>query len=162
MISKHKLDYATWRPSPNHGGIITPELVVIHYTGSNSLVGAMSWLCSPAARVSAHLVISKSGQVFQLVPFNVAAWHAGKSEYSGRSGVNQFSIGIEHVGLGDEWPEAQVDALVKALKEIVLAYDIEDFVGHEDVAVPAGRKADPGPNFPWDYVRGQFQDVVVA
>lgn len=36
--------------SPNHGGVITPEIVVIHYTGSNSLNGALGWLCTPAGQ----------------------------------------------------------------------------------------------------------------
>ncbi len=138
--------------SPNRGSVIKPELVVIHYTGSNSLQGALSWLCNPAAKVSAHLVIAKTGQVWQLVPFNRAAWHAGRSEYEGRSGVNSFSIGIENVGLGDEWPEAQIQANIDVINAICGAYDIVDIVGHDEVAVPAGRKVDPGPKYPWERI----------
>jgi N-acetylmuramoyl-L-alanine amidase len=139
-----------YRQSPNHGRIITPRLIVIHYTGDNSLQGALSWLCAPSAQVSAHLVVGKDGKVYQLVPFNVAAWHAGVSSYNGQPGVNGFSIGIENVGIGDFWPDAQVEAnraIIAALSE---AYAIEDIVGHCDVA--PGRKADPGPNYPWDKI----------
>jgi N-acetyl-anhydromuramyl-L-alanine amidase AmpD len=126
--------------------------VVIHYTGDNSLTGALSWLCAKQSGVSAHLVIDKDGRVFQLVPFDKAAWHAGVSEYEGRSGVNSFSIGIENVGIGDVWPGAQVEAIRDILSAISKAYPIEDIVGHEDVA--PGRKHVPRPRFPWDNVTG--------
>ena len=38
--------------------------------------------------------------MFQLVPFNIEAWHAGKSWYAGRGGLNRYSIGIELDNLG--------------------------------------------------------------
>ncbi len=57
--------------SPNHGGVITPEIVIIHYTGDNSLSGALNWLTHKGSNVSAHLVIAKTGVVWQLVPFNL-------------------------------------------------------------------------------------------
>src|SRR5574343_1513716 len=129
--------------SPNKGGVIEPEILVLHYTGSNSLQGALSWLCNPSAQVSAHLVIAKTGQIWQLVPFNVKAWHAGVSSYDGRSNVNDFSIGIELVeDIGDDWPEPQIEALIGTIKALYKTYDLQDCVGHVDVA--PGRKVDPG------------------
>lgn len=148
----YKDGLTNFKKSPNHSGMIKPELVVIHYTGSNSLQGAISWLCNPAAKVSAHLVIAKTGQVWQLLPFNIKGWHAGRSEYNGRREVNGFSIGIENVGLGDEWLEAQVQANIDVINALCTAYDIVDLVGHDEVAVPAGRKNDPGPAYPWKRV----------
>lgn len=139
-----------FRESPNHGGALTPTLIVIHYTGDNSVEGAVSWLCSAQSGVSAHLVIGKDGTIYQLVPFNVKAWHAGKSDYNGRPNVNGFSIGIENVGLGDDWPDAQVEANRAVIAALFAAFPIENVVGHQDVA--PGRKADPGPNYPWDRV----------
>lgn len=139
-----------YRPSPNHGKEITPTLIVIHYTGDNSEEGAISWLTSPRSGVSAHLVVGKDGKVTQLLPFNWAAWHAGKSEYEGRPYVNNFSIGIENVGVGDDWPDEQIEANRAIIEALYAAYPIENVVGHEDVA--PGRKPDPGPRFPWDKV----------
>jgi N-acetylmuramoyl-L-alanine amidase len=138
------------KQSPNRGGVITPEVIVIHYTGSNSLPGALNWLCTPKSQVSAHLVIAKTGVVWQLLPFNVRGWHAGRSSYNGRSDVNSFSIGIENVGLGDEWPEAQIQANIDVLDALYAVYMIEDTVGHSDVA--PGRKVDPGPRYPWNRI----------
>lgn len=139
-----------FRESPNTGREITPTIVVIHYTGDNSMEVAVSWLCAKQSGVSAHLVIGKDGSIVQLVPFNVSAWHAGRSDYQGRANVNAFSVGIENVGIGDEWPDAQVEAIRAVVQALFAAYPMTDVVGHQDVA--PGRKADPGPNFPWDKV----------
>lgn len=139
-----------FRESPNVGREIVPRIIVIHYTGDNSMEGAVSWLCARQSGVSAHLVIGKDGSIVQLVPFNIAAWHAGRSDYNGQANVNAFSVGIENVGIGDDWPEAQVTAIREVIKALFVAYPMEDVVGHEDVA--PGRKVDPGPNFPWDKV----------
>lgn len=138
--------------SPNHGGIITPRLIVIHYTGDNSLEGALSWLCAPVSKVSAHVVIAKDGTVYQLLPFNVKGWHVGNSSYNGELNVNNFSIGIENQGIGDDWPNAQVEANRAIIEALFEAYPIQDVVGHSSVALPPGRKSDPGDAFPWEKV----------
>lgn len=151
QIIDHWLDEANWQESPNQSGVIQPTLIVMHYTGDNSLEGALSWLCAPRSQVSAHLVISKEGEVFQLVAFNRKAWHAGNSSWQGRRWVNGFSIGIENVGFGDEWPEAQIQTLLDVVAAIKGNYPIEAVVGHEEVA--PGRKVDPGPLFPWNLFR---------
>lgn len=139
-----------FQESPNVGREMTPALIVIHYTGDNSEEGALSWLCSRQSGVSAHLVINKAGVITQLVPFNRVAWHAGRSDYAGRANVNAFSVGIESVGIGDYWPDEQMEAIRAVVAALFNAYPIEDVVGHQDVA--PGRKPDPGPNFPWDKV----------
>ena len=55
---------------------------------------------SPDVNASAHLVIGREGKIIQLVPFDTEAWHAGRSWYAGRSGLNRYSIGIELDNLG--------------------------------------------------------------
>lgn len=138
-------------PSPDHGGEITPRLIVIHYTATHGLDSPLGWLTKKDdVPVSAHLIIDKDGTVYQLVPFNVEAWHAGVSEYNGERSVNRFSVGIENVSTGDYWPAAQVEANRAVIEALFAAYPIEDVVGHEDVA--PGRKPDPGPRYPWDQV----------
>ncbi len=81
--------------TPNKGGLLTPEYLVMHYTAGSSAEGSVSWMCNPAAKAAAHLVIGRDGSLTQLAPFNRVTWHAGKSEWEGRSGLNGFSIGIE-------------------------------------------------------------------
>ncbi len=72
-----------------------PDTVVLHYTAGRSAESSARYLAKPNVKASAHLVIGKSGEVYQLVPFDTIAWHAGKSSYKGRHGYNKFSIGIE-------------------------------------------------------------------
>lgn len=139
----------SYKESPNHGGVIEPTLIVIHFTGDNG-TGGLQWLTQKGSNVSAHLWIAKTGVIWQLLPFNVRAWHAGVSFWDGESDVNSFSIGIENQGLGDEWPEAQVQANIDLIIALHRAYPITATVGHEDVA--PGRKVDPGPKYPWERV----------
>jgi N-acetylmuramoyl-L-alanine amidase len=62
----------------------------------------VSTLTNPATKASAHLVIGRSGDIHQLVPFNIIAWHAGASRHieTNRQGINKYSIGIELVNAG--------------------------------------------------------------
>ncbi len=81
--------------TPNMGSVLAPEYLVIHYTAGSSAEGAIAWLSNRAAKASAHLVIGRDGAITQMVPFNRVAWHAGRSLWDGRSGLNSCSIGIE-------------------------------------------------------------------
>ncbi|HFD81120.1 MAG TPA: 1,6-anhydro-N-acetylmuramyl-L-alanine amidase AmpD, partial [Gammaproteobacteria bacterium] len=54
------------------------------------------------ARVSAHVLIRRGGELVQYVPFDRRAWHAGRSCYAGREACNDFSIGIELEGQDNE------------------------------------------------------------
>ena len=71
------------------------DTIVLHYTAGGNAMSAAQMLASADNSVSAHLVIARSGQILQLLPFNVKAWHAGYSSLEGRSNVNNFSVGIE-------------------------------------------------------------------
>jgi N-acetylmuramoyl-L-alanine amidase len=81
--------------TPNQGGAITPQFLVLHFTASHSARVAISWLTNPEAKASAHVVIARDGTITQLVPFNLEAWHAGKSHWAGHDGLNKYSLGIE-------------------------------------------------------------------
>lgn len=156
-IVNHKLQEAIWKPSPNYEGIIDPCLVVIHYTNTDRITSPLNWLRDPKSKVSAHLLIGKDGKIYQLVPFNRKAWHAGVSEWDGIPRVNNFSIGIELVGKGRVFPQKQLEVLFAALDVIIKKYAVVDFVGHDQVARPKGRRSDPGPNFPWRLIRERYE-----
>lgn len=104
-IKNHRLHHGDapvpFRASPNHGGRIEPALIVVHDTaGRLSKGGTVAWFCDPKARVSAHVVVERDGSVTQVVPFDRAAWHAGRSSWNGRASCNGWSIGIEIVSPG--------------------------------------------------------------
>lgn len=48
---------------------------------------------------------------------------------------------------------AQIEKCKSIALEIVLEYDIQEIIGHEDIATPKGRKLDPGPVFSLDEIR---------
>jgi N-acetylmuramoyl-L-alanine amidase len=141
-------------PSPNWDERALPvTMVVLHYTEMER-EAALQRLTDPEAKVSAHYFISEEGEVVRLVDEEKRAWHAGASYWRGHKDVNSASVGIEldHPGhaLGyRDFAEAQIDALVPLLHDIVRRHDIPraNVVGHSDVA-PA-RKTDPGELFPW-------------
>jgi N-acetylmuramoyl-L-alanine amidase len=143
-------------PSPNCNERALPvSMVVLHYTGMQSADEALARLCDDQAQVSAHYMIDEDGTVTALVPEDLRAWHAGRSYWRGITDVNSASVGIELVNPGHEFgyrpfPEAQIEALLPLLAEIVKRHDVPraNVVGHSDVA-PA-RKEDPGELFPWD------------
>lgn len=99
-IVDHKLKGVPFAATPNMGGALEPEYLVIHYTVSTSATGTIRTFQSPAARASAHLVLDRDGSFTQLVPFNRQAWHAGKSQWAGKAGCNGFTLGIEVVNPG--------------------------------------------------------------
>lgn len=107
------------------------------------------------ARVSAHVLIRRGGEMMQYVPFHLRAWHAGASSYCGRTACNDFSIGIELEGT-DETPYegAQYASLARLIALLLDAYpalSAERIAGHSDIA--PGRKTDPGPAFDWPRLR---------
>lgn len=72
-----------------------PDMIVIHYTAGSSLSSAVQTLRDPAVKASAHVVLGRDGTLKQLVSLNRIAWHAGRSHYQDRSGINRYSLGIE-------------------------------------------------------------------
>ena len=106
-----------------------------------------------SVRVSAHLYIKRDGQVIQFVPFDKRAWHAGLSEFAGKSRCNDFSIGIELEGdVNHAYTEEQYQSLAAATAQIQQCYPLittDRITGHSDIA-PV-RKDDPGPHFDWQY-----------
>jgi N-acetyl-anhydromuramyl-L-alanine amidase AmpD len=76
------------------------KYIVMHYTASTTMSSAARYLSNPKNEVSAHLIIDKNGDIIQLVPFNIQAWHAGRSQYKNDIHINKYSIGIELVNAG--------------------------------------------------------------
>lgn len=109
-------------------------------------------------RVSAHLLIKRTGEIIQFVPFNKRAWHAGESFFHGKTRCNDFSIGIELEGTDDvPYEQHQYEVLARVIKLLMKAYPAitkDRIVGHVDIA--PGRKTDPGPVFDWKFLKGKI------
>lgn len=99
-------------------------------------------------RVSSHFVVDRAGAATQFVSCLDRAWHAGASSFRGRTGCNDWSIGIELEGSDFEpYTVAQYATLNRLLAALAAAYPLEAIAGHSDIA--PGRKTDPGPFFEW-------------
>lgn len=152
----HGLRIDNSHPSKNQDERV--QYVILHYTSTN-LQRSLQLLTT--GEVSSHYLIDAGpATIYQLVDEQKRAWHAGESEWEGRTWLNSTSIGIELVNPGyDETPQGrvwypfsdvQIDALIALLKDITARNNIEPrhVIGHSDIA-PL-RKLDPGPLFPWE------------
>lgn len=112
-------------------------------------------------QVSAHFVIDRKGGVTQFVASDRRAWHAGVSCWQGRSGCNDFAIGIEMIG-DEEQPfsDAQYRESARLCRTLMAHYaaiSADRIVGHEDIA--PGRKWDPGRQWDWARFRRSLQHI---
>ena len=154
--------------------------LVIHFTSEDFERSLAILTGETERRVSAHYLIPELDdetysddelRVYSLVSTSDRAWHAGRSYWAGKTGLNDQSVGIEIVnqsgctqdiatlGNSAEFAAAcvfqpfgseQIDLLVRLLKQTLEQHpDIrpEAIVGHADIA--PSRKVDPGPLFPW-------------
>ena len=133
------------------------QYLVIHFTSSD-FPSALKILTE--GPVSSHYLVNDSPPtVYRLVPEDRRAYHAGVSSWKGQTQLNAASIGIEIVNRGlrgppgeerwEEYPPAQVEAVMALVRDIVKRHEIrpDRVVGHSDIAPQ--RKVDPGPAFPW-------------
>jgi len=102
--------------------------------------------------VSPHYLIDRKGNIFRLVEDKNIAYHAGESKMpDGRSGINNFSIGIEMINTkNDKYTDFQYKSLQHLLAYLKKKYVIKYVLGHSDVA--KGRKDDPW-NFDWSKIK---------
>ncbi len=158
------------------------SIIVLHYTSIDFQTSLDVLTKASGNPVSSHYLIPEpnddtysrsSLKVHQLVPEHERAWHAGRSYWRGKKGLNDQSIGIEIVNeagcysikkdendLSDsrvpsicfnlDYPGEQIALLEDLLADILERYphiSPVNIVGHSDIA--PGRKVDPGPRFPW-------------
>lgn len=127
-----------------------PNFVVIHHTAQDSIEQTLRTFTLPRTQVSAHYVVSRDGETYQMLGDMYRAWHAGVGAWGRNTEMNSSSIGIELDNNGqEEFSDEQIESLLKLLKELKEKYNIpaQNFIGHSDLA--PGRKVDPSPYFPW-------------
>ena len=139
------------------------KVLVVHYTAGDF---DTSLATLTDRQVSAHYLIPArppvhdgKPRIWQLVPEQQLAWHAGSSFWRGATRINDTSIGIEMENRGWQnvagakqfapFEQQQIRALIPLMKSIISSYNIlpQNVVAHADIAPQ--RKDDPGPLFPW-------------
>src|SRR5690606_38136904 len=130
------------------------SFVVLHYTVADT---PRSLDILSKQNVSSHYLITDEDplRVYQLVDESRRAWHAGESQWYGRSDLNAASIGVEIVNPGPveggwaPYSDTQIETLILLLRDVISRHQIHarNVVAHSDIAPQ--RKQDPGPAFPW-------------
>lgn len=133
---------------------VDPYMILLHYTGMESMEAAKDRLSDPQSPVSAHYLVDEDGRVFDLVSEDKRAWHAGLSYWRGETDINSASIGVEIVNPGHEhgyrsFPDVQMRSVLTLCQEIQGRHSIDCVLAHSDVAPE--RKIDPGELFDWRY-----------
>ena len=90
--------------------------VIIHHTASKSLEGTLSWFQNPNSQKSAHFVLAKNGDIYQMVPEEKVAWHC--------RGGNKKSIGIEVVSENELLTDSQALALKTLVSYLLCKYQL--------------------------------------
>ena len=173
LISNHILDNTKLVESPNYSDRTDESdirLIVIHCISLPPKIYDNSYIedffCNKLnsndhgyfeeiknLKVSSHILIKRSGEIIQFVPFNKKAWHAGSSIYRDEENCNEFSIGIELEGYHTEkYTNHQYKSLLDVSKALINNYkglNKDNIVGHSDISPE--RKEDPGKYFEWSY-----------
>jgi len=134
----------------------TINAIVIHDT-EGRFIGSVRFLQRARTRGSAHFVVSRRGQIVQLVPVTDVAWHSGNSWW------NLHSIGIEHEGWAGRRAYTNQEYRASAQLVAYLAHrwgiplDRKHMIGHNEVPNPYRRgrfggadgHTDPGSFWNW-------------
>jgi len=128
-------------PSENQNSRIS--MIVIHHTSSN-FEDSLNILTQPSPNsVSSHYLIPEPNdnsysdnklKVFELVPETQRAWHAGRSYWAGKSGLNDQSIGIEIVNQTYCYQHEPNDPITDNSNESEVPTEPEGFCFYPDFA----------------------------
>ena len=117
---------------------INPKIIVLHYTAGGTLTSNFNYFNSTRIEnsrelnkkqsplnVSAHYLIDRGGEIYQLIEETWFARHT--------IGLNYCAIGIENVGSKSQpLTDAQVIANAKLIRHPTNKYPIEFVIGHSE------------------------------
>jgi N-acetyl-anhydromuramyl-L-alanine amidase AmpD len=115
------------------------DMIVLHCTTAATVEGTIAWFSDRTSRVSAHYVVDKNGDIYQMVRDEYSAWHA--------KAANPRSIGVEHVATAtDRLTDAQSMASAQLVRWLTAAYGIPvaNVLGHR--FAPANEGTTDCPN----------------
>jgi len=149
-----------WVGSPNYwtGRNGKKIIAIVNHMTAGYMPSTLEWLQNQKAKASAHYLITRKGEVLQLVREGDTAWHAGiakKPNWSLYDGTNpnRYTLGIEHEGFpNDGLTEAQYQASLQLQRELTAKYNIPRkdpyIIGHYRID-SVNKPNCPGHKFPW-------------
>lgn len=125
--------------------------IILHYDDGKSYSSARNYLIKKGN--SYHYYIKRSGTIVKLLDTKYEAGHAGLSFYKKYIRMNRYTIGI---CLQNKPPQKytneQYRSLTWLIHELQRKYTdstAKIILGHSQIAIPRGRKKDPGKHFDW-------------
>jgi len=145
---------------------INPQMIVVHWTAIPSFEESYDFFFNSrlsaerkdiedasALNVSAHYLIKRNGEIYQLLPDTLFARHV--------IGLNHSAIGIENIGTkNNRLTDAQLQANTYLITKLTKKHDIEYLIGHYEYPLFEGHvlwkerddgyrteKIDPGREF---------------
>lgn len=92
--------------TPNQGGPMIEQHGLVLHIAEGYYEGTISWQMNPASGISSHFVISKSGEITQMVDTDITAWT--------QKGGNGYWLSAEFEGfVPDELTDEQLDAAAR-------------------------------------------------
>ncbi len=136
-------------PSPNFSTVGMIKTTVVLHKTLGLMPGTLEWMENPQSQVSCHYLVTKKGEVHQLVDPKNTAWHAGaiyypsdrakrimlKTSWGSYINPNKYCIGIENEGLiNDTFTDKQLEANILLMKDIIKDKE-NDFNGDPDYVI---------------------------
>lgn len=145
------------------GWKLDPKIIVIHWI-AGSYKGCIETFSKGLREASAHFVISKTGDIMQMVELKNRSWHAGLSNTKlFGPNANLYSVGIELEGppsmvMLKDWPQEQLNALLYVIEHIKKELPTIEYITDHSTISP-GRKIDVKCStghscdvFPWQWL----------
>lgn len=118
------------------------KTLVIHTTNgrANTSIEAERNFLIKSKDVSAHYLVSKAGETFQLLnPREYTAWHTGKTFTPDTANPSSIGVEVHFSPLEGFWNGLMWEEVTR----LANAYPILNPLMHRQIAAPAGRKIDP-------------------
>ena len=102
--------------------------MAVHYTATSaSAHNNLVYFSRAGANASAHLFVDKDGTIRQSVHFEDTAWAVGNFPQ------NQRTVSVEVVSAGEDFTDAQINALAQIYEYLRATYGITRVIRHYDV-----------------------------
>lgn len=160
-----------WAGTPNfregRGG--RKPLAIVDHITAGQYPGTLTWMQNPRAQASAHYLVTRRGEILQLVKDEDTAWANGIANKPSwklydSSNPNRYTLSIEHEGyrefggdgnLSEEQYAATLWLHRHLLQKWQISIDEDHIIGHYRID-SVNRPNCPGPKFPWERL---FQDL---
>ncbi len=131
--------------------------VVVHAT-EGPFWGSVWWLKNAQSKASSNYLVSREGDIIQLVHLSDVAWHTGNADYNRQSvGIEQEGSVDDPAGFSNEEYRSTARLAAWLARRSLIPIDRKHFIGHSEVPDPfnpglyggADHHTDPGPHWNW-------------